>query len=117
MNEYFKLQSTYEVILEFSTNTRPVRIEIFSSIENMKRLKARVWDQNIYNMYPTFANMRKEGGIENSLMSSDEVNREITTLLSDDPNDLFYGKEWESEEQYLSYLKELIVKYHELFKG
>ncbi len=116
MNEYFILQSTSEVILEFSTNTRPVRIEIFSGTENKKKLKAKVWDQNTYNMYPTFANMKESGGIENRLMSSDEVNREITTLLSDDPNDLFYGKEWESEEQYLFYIKGLIEKYHGLLK-
>ncbi len=113
MNEYFILQSTYEVTLEFSTNIRPVRVEIFRSTENKKKLKARVWDQITYNMYPTFANMEKESAIENTLMSHDEVNREITMLLSDDPNDLFHGKEWESEELYLSHLKGLIAKYHE----
>ena len=67
-------------------------------------------------MYPTFASMKKGGDIENRLMSSDEVNREITTLFSDDPNDLFFGKEWASEEDYLSHLKGLIEKYHESLK-
>lgn len=113
MREYFILKSTYETILEFSTNTRPVRIEIFQSTDNVKKYRARVWDQHTYNLYPTFANIKKEGGLENRMMSCDEVNREITTLLSEDPNDLFWGKEWESEEQFLSYLKELVSKYHE----
>jgi len=111
MSEYFVLQSTYEVVLEFSTNTRPVRIEIFRSVDNEKKLRARVWDQTTYNLYPTFANMSKEGGSTNSMMSCDEVNREITTILSDDPNDLFWGKEWDSEDQYLSHLKTLIQNY------
>ena len=114
MNEYFKLLNTYDVVLKFSTNTRPVRIEIFRSLDNEKKYKARVWDQSTYNLYPTFANISEEAGLENKLFSCDEVNREITTLLSDDPNDLFWGKEWESEDQYFAYLKELILKYQEI---
>ena len=113
MSEYFILQSTYEVVLEFSSNTRPVRIEIFRSADNAKKLRARVWDQTSYNLYPTFANMPQEGGLTNSLMSCDEVNREITTILSaNDPTDIIFGKEWESEEQFLSYLREQIEEYH-----
>ena len=38
MSGYFHLQSTYEVILEFSTNTRPIRIEIFRSVDNEKNI-------------------------------------------------------------------------------
>ena len=114
MNEYFILKSTYEIIIEFETNTRPIRIEIFQSVENRKKYRARVWDGTIYNLYPTFANTTNENGLENRMMSCDEINRDITTILSDDPNDLFYGKEWDSEEQYLSFIKELIEKYKEL---
>jgi hypothetical protein len=113
MSEYFKLISTYDVVLEFSTNTRPVRIEILQSTENPKKLRARVWDQNTYNLYPTFANLSQSGVIEHRLWSSDEVNREITNLLSEDPSDLFWGKEWKSEQEYLAYLKGLISRYHE----
>jgi len=114
MNEYFLLQSTYDIVLEFSTNIRSVRIEILRSTENPKKFRTRVWDQNTYNLYPTFANMPKEGGITNKMMSCDEINREITTLLSaeDDPSDLIFGKEWESEEELLLHLKGLIQKYH-----
>lgn len=113
ISEYFILLSTYEAIFKFSTNTRPIRIEIFRSTENHKKYRARVWDQNTYNLYPTFANIKKEGGLENRMMSCDEVNREITTLLSENQFDVFWGKEWDSEDQYLSYLKKLIEKYHE----
>ena len=111
MSEYFILQSIYEVVLEFSTNTRPVRIEIFRRVDNEKKLRARVWDQTTYNLYATFANMSKEGGLTNSMMSCDDMNREITTILSDDPDDLFWGKEWDSEARYLSHLKTLIQNY------
>ena len=99
------------MVLEFSTNTRPVRIEIFRSVHNNNKLRARVWDQNTYNLYPTFANIPNEDSLINKFMSCDEVNREITTILSDDPNDLLWGKEWASEENFLRYLKTLIQKY------
>ncbi|MDX2370814.1 MAG: hypothetical protein QNK36_20830 [Colwellia sp.] len=114
MSEYFILLSTYEVILKFATNTRPVRIEIFRSTENEKKLRARVWDQNTYNLYPTFANISEKDGLKNDMMSCDDVNREITTLISEDPNDLFWGKEWESEESFLFFIKELLLKYQVL---
>lgn len=111
MSEYFKLTSTYDVLLEFSTNSRPVRIEILQSTENPKKLRARVWDQNMYNLLPTFANMTADGGFAHGLWSSDEINREITVLLSEDPSDLVLGKEWESEQEYLAYLKGLVEEY------
>jgi len=114
MSEYFKLKSTYEVFLEFSQNTRPIRIEIFYSIKNNKKLRARVWDQNTYNLYPTFANISEEEGLKNKLLSCDDINREITMILSDEPNDLVWGKEWDSEEKYLSYIKELLNEYQKL---
>ena len=116
MSEYFILKSTYETTLAFSTNTRHVRIEIFRSTDNAKKYRARVWDQNTYNLYPTFANIKTKGGLENRMVSCDEINRDITTLLSEDPNDLFWGKEWESEEKYLSYIKALIGTYHDSLK-
>lgn len=115
MSEYFKLISTYDVLLNFSTNIRPVRIEILQSMENPKMLRARVWDQNMYNLHPTFANRTKDGGFADGLWSSDEINREITVLLSEDPSDFLFGKEWESEQDLLAYLKELVRKYHASF--
>ncbi len=116
MNELYKLQSTYELILEFATNTRPVRIEVFRSTKNDKKLRARVWDQNTYNLYPTFANIPEEGGLENKLMSCDEVNREITTLVAEDP-ELIVGKEWESEDKFIAHIKGLILKYQATLNG
>ena len=116
MNEFFTLQSTYEVTLKFSTNTRAVRIEILRSTVNPKKLKARVWDQNTYNLYPTFANMSKENGLNNEMMSCDNINQDITTILADvsleEMNEIVYGKEWDSEEDFLNYIKELVNKYH-----
>lgn len=115
MDEFFKLISTYDVVMKFSTNVRPIRIEILQSTENPKKLRASVWDQNTYDLYPTFANMNNDQGAESKLWSSDELNREITTLLSEDPNDLFWGKEWDSESDLLNYIKSLIKNYNELF--
>jgi len=114
MTEFYKLISTYDVVLEFSTNTRPVRIEILRSIDNDKKLRARVWDQITYDLNSTFASFEKANGEKSYIYSSDEVNREITTILSGDESsiDLFFGKEWESEQDFLKYLKELLNEYH-----
>ena len=112
MIEYFKLKSTYDVVLEFSTNVRPIRIEILRSTVNSRKYRARVWDQHTYNLYPTYANMKNDGGIENKMWSCDEVDREITTIISDDPAELVYGKEWNSEDEFLLYLKDLVNRYH-----
>ena len=112
MNETFLLKSTYEYVIEFKMNTRPIRIEIFLSLENNKKYRVRVWDQNTYNLYPTFANMPPGGGIENKMMSCDEVNREITTLVAETP-EVILGMEWESEASFLNYLKKAIDKYRE----
>ena len=115
MSEYFKLLSTYDTAVECSTNTKLVRIEILQSTENYKKFRARAWEQNTYNLFPTLANIAKDGSFENKLGSSDQINNEITMFLSEDPNDLCLGKEWKSESEYLSYLKTLVKRYSELF--
>ncbi|MGH1428610.1 MAG: hypothetical protein ACRBEE_11775 [Arenicella sp.] len=114
MTEFYKLISTYDVVLEFSTNTRPVRIEVLKSIDNPKKLRARVWDQITYDLNPTFASFENKCGERKYIYSSDEINREITTILSGDESsiDIFFGKEWESEQEFLNYLKGLLNEYH-----
>ena len=113
MNEYYKLLSTYDVMLEFSTNSRNLRIEILESVETKNKFKARVWDLTTYNLYPTFANIAKEGGIENKIFSCDEMNRDVTNLLpGGDPETLILGKVWDSEKQFLTHIKELVSNYH-----
>ena len=114
MTELFALSSTYELLLEFGSSTRPVRIEIFRSQQNPKKMRARVWDQNTYNLYPTFANIPAEGGLENRIMSCDQVNREISTVVAESP-EILLGREWESEEVFLNHLRESIVRYHSTF--
>lgn len=112
--ELFKLTSTYEVLLELGGTLRPVRVEIFRSEENPRKLRARIWDQNTYNLYPTFANIRPEGGLENRLMSCDELNREISTNVAEDP-EILLGREWESEEVFLNHIKDAISRYQTTF--
>jgi hypothetical protein len=85
------------------------------SMESPKKLRARAWEQSTYNLYPTFANPADFDAASSKLWSSDQINREITVLLSDDPTDLVLGKEWESEAEYLAFLKGLVRSYNALF--
>lgn len=114
--ELFKLSSTYEVLVEFGGAVRPVRIEILVSIDNPRKLRARVWEQNTYNLYPTFANIGPEGGLENRLMSCDELNREISMSVAEEP-EMLLGREWESEEVFLDHIKDAILRYQSTLGG
>ncbi|MDH5178048.1 MAG: hypothetical protein OEZ39_16210 [Gammaproteobacteria bacterium] len=113
MDESFKLSNTYEMLLEFKDVSRVIRIDVFHGIENGSLYRARVWDQTTYNLYPTFANIAKEGGLKNEMYSCDEINREITTIIAEEPT-LITGKVYSSESEFLEYIKGLIGKYHDL---
>jgi len=116
MNTMFSLSATYEMLLEFKDTSRPVRIEVFRSAENENIFRARVWDQNTYNLYPTFANIESEGGLQNKMLSCDELNREITTIVAEDPT-LISGKEYSSEEAFVKYVESLVLAYQATLNG
>ena len=110
MSNIFKLSNTYEMLLKFKDTSRPVRIEIFCGIENPNLFRARVWDQNTYNLYPTMLNIDEEGGLKNKMYSCDEINREITLTIADEAT-LISGKEYSSEEVFLNYVQSLVMNY------
>jgi hypothetical protein len=113
MIEIWKLSSTYEVLLEIGHTLKPIRIEIFRSQDNQRKFRTRIWEQNTYNLYPTFANILPEGGLENRLMSCDLLNREISIDIAETP-EILLGLEWESEEAFLIHLKEAIFRYQSM---
>lgn len=113
MMELFELTSVYEVLLETGGTIRPVRIEIFRSRDNETKLRARIWEQNTYNLYPTFANIPPQGGLENRFMSCDQLNREISDLIAETP-DIILGHEWDSEDALLEYLQESLSRYQSM---
>ncbi len=96
------------MLLEIGSATRPVRKEIFRSIENVNYFRARIWDQCTYDLYPTFLNIDLENN--KKIYSSDELNREITLTVAEESN-LITGKEYSNEEEFLKYIKSLIIKY------
>ncbi len=110
MSNIFKLSNTYEMLLEFKDTSRPVRIEIFCDIENSNLFRARIWDQNTYNLYPTMLNIDEEGGLKNNMYSCDEINREITLTIAEQPT-LITGKKYSNEEEFLKYVQSLVVNY------
>jgi len=116
MNDLFTLSTTYELLLDFNDTSRPVRIEVFRSIENPNIYRARVWDQNTYNLYPTFANIDSKDGLQNKMLSCDEINREITTIVAEDPS-LITGKEYPAEEEFVEYVKSLVLAYQATFSA
>ena len=106
----FKLLNTYELLVDFNSTSRPIRIEVFRNVENKNIFRARVWDQATYNLYPTFANIDPEGGIKNEMFSCDHINQEITVTIAKDST-LITGKEYSSEAAFVEYIKELINEY------
>ena len=59
--------------------------------------------QNTYNLYPTFLNIDKDGHDLKSIHSSDEINVEITSIISEDDS-LIVGKFFNNEEEVLDYI-------------
>lgn len=116
MNHTFKLKNTYEIFIDVSGTKRPIRVEIFESIQDEGFFRARVWDQITYNLYPTMANILPEGGIENMLFSCDEINREVTIMVADDPY-FILGKAYKNENEFLRYVTSLVKKYEQELQG
>lgn len=113
MTPLFLLHASYETFLETGNTVRPVRVEVLRSIENPLLFRARIWEQTTYNQYPTFANITKGSGLDNRMLSCDEINREITSLVADSP-ELITGKEWASEQDFVTHIKGLILRYHQM---
>ena len=110
MSKLFELSNTYEMLLDFGSTTRPIRIEIFRGIENINLFRARIWDQCTYNLFPTFLNIDLDS--KKKIYSSDEINREITLTIAEEPN-FITGKEYLNEKEFLKYIKSLIIKYQD----
>jgi len=108
----YKLISTYEILLNFSSTERPVRIEIFQSPDG-KKFRTRVWVQNMYNLYPTLLNINEKGDDLHTLHSSDDLNQEITSLVLEDP-ELIKGKEFDSEDEVLCYIEDRVNSFAKL---
>ena len=52
----------------------------------------------------------EEGGLKNNMYSCDEINREITLTIVEQPT-LITGKEYSNEEEFLKYVQSLVIKY------
>lgn len=117
MNEtLFKLISIYEVILTLGTVERPVRIEIFRSVNGDSIYRARIWVQNTYNLYPTFINTGHNGEDLHNVHSSDQIDMEITSLIAEDP-ELITGKHFSSEDGFLNYVRSRIAHYQRMVES
>ena len=114
MNTLFKLIATYELVVEFSTLERPVRIEIFKPLEDKFLYRARVWMQNTYNLYPAYLNTDKNGEDLNTIHSSDQLDMDMTSLITDDP-EIITGKHYMNKSDFLDYLKSSINYFKERF--
>ena len=115
MSTYFTLANTYEQLCELGNTIRPLRVEIFRSLEKPNVFRARIWEQTTYNLYPIWANIFEGEGLQNRMLSCDELNREITGLVADEP-DIITGKECESEAAFFAHLKTLTTRYLEALK-
>jgi len=116
MSHIFKLKNTYEIFIEVAGTKRPVRIEILESGQDAGVFRARVWDQNTYNLYPTMANLLPQGGIEHGIFSCDEINREVTTIVADAP-EFILGKTYTDENEFLRHIIGLVKTYEKELQG
>ena len=115
MSAYFTLTNTYEQLCEFGNTIRPLRVEIFRSLKNKNVFRARIWEQTTYNLYPTWANIFKGEGLQNRMLSCDDLSREITALVADEP-DVITGRECESEDVFFEHIQILIARYLETLR-
>jgi len=93
----FELRNTYEMLLEFGSIARPVRIEIFRCIENQKLYRARIWDQCIYDLYPTFLNLDLKNSdlqsvVQTAYPSPFSINPWLTPTVSPAVNARLYAQ-------------------------
>lgn len=111
MSSVFTLVSTYELLLDAGETVRPFRIEVFQSRDDKGVFHGRVWQQTTYNLYHTFSNISAGEGIQNRLLSCDEINREVTSLVADSV-EFITGKKCESQEEFLEHALALLQAYH-----
>jgi len=107
--ELWKLATTYELLLELGQTVRPIRIEVFKSEEACSRFRARIWVQNMYNLYPAYINTGPQGQDLHQVHSSDELNQDITYIVEDPA--FLEGVEFESEGAFVESLQAHILKY------
>jgi len=82
----FQLTSTHEFFLEFESDEKLVRVEIFSATNERNIFRTRVWLQNTYNLYPTFLNVGPKGEDLKLIHSCDQLNTDITVLIAASPD-------------------------------
>ena len=99
----FKLISTYEYIVEINSAHKPVRVEVFQAVDSVDIYRARVWIQNMYNVYPTFLNTDENGSDLRKVHSCDELNTEITSNIAENER-LILGEKYKSEKVFLDYV-------------
>ena len=114
--DFFKLKSTYELMVELNGVVRPVRIEIFELISKDNFFRVRAWVQSVYNLYPAFLNTDNQGNDLHSIHSSDSLNLEITDLIADDPR-LITGDLYDDEYELLKHIKGRISDYQKIING
>jgi hypothetical protein len=108
--KYFKLISTYEVIVDNGKIEYPLRIEIFVSCFKDRIYRTRVWSSNTYNLYPTFLNIDDAGNAVQQIFSCDQFDVDITSVIAKNP-ELITGINFESEEEFFKYVKHHIDDY------
>jgi len=111
----FKLVSTYEIMVTLSTIERPVRMEIFKSLEDEPLYRARIWVQNTYNLYPASMNTDDNGEDWHNVHSSDQIDMEITTLIAEYP-ELITGKHYANENDFVDYVKSRVAFYIQMIE-
>lgn len=108
----FSLVKTYEFFLENSDDKRLIRIELFEAIDDGEVLRARVWIQNTYNIYPTFLNLGPQGEDLKLIHSSDQLNIDITLSVSDTP-EWITGIRGMSTDSFLDLIQKRIVAFYD----
>jgi hypothetical protein len=108
----FKLLEVFEVKLDINGWIRCIRYEIFSSIKEVKKYRARVYIDEQYNLYPYLLNSTSDnnGVALNKHHSVDMINRDITTLLPIG-EELAIGKIWLSLDEFMSYLHPQVMSF------
>ncbi len=113
MENIFKLYSTYEYFTKKDSLSGLIRIEIFNNIKNKNMFRCRVWESNIYNVYPASINTDRYGHTTNFTHSADYLNAEITKLIFDS-EDYISGVIVDSD---VEFLKEIISRIETIWEG
>jgi hypothetical protein len=103
------MQSVYEFFVNLRGARRPVRIELFKSIDS-DLFRGRVWISGIFNLYPSAINTDNAGNDLRSLHSAEELSIELSALIADDEQ-YVYGKRCETEREVLDYFVKMVDRY------